>query len=128
MCNKIAVYGTLRYGAASNGLMKGAKRIGLDRIPARLYTLGWYPGIKMDATASTVVDVYEIPNDDEFLREIDRYEGFTKGAPEQSLFARKKTLLTESNDEVYIYEYCYDVHKDNEITSGDWFDVYDKGA
>lgn len=126
MCNKIAVYGTLRYGAASNGFMEGAKHVGTDKIPARLYHLGWYPGVKIDPKAKTVVDVYEIPEGEEFLRRIDRYEGYAPGAPDQSLFRRVKVLLEDRNEEVYAYEYCYDVHSDNEIQTGDWFDVYEE--
>lgn len=125
MCNKVAVYGTLRYGAAANGFMKGARYIGKDKIPARLYNLGWYPGIKIDPEQATVVDVYEFDGDgQDFLPTIDRYEGFVPSQPRESLFRRVKTLLNDRNDEVFVYEYCFDVHEDTQIKSGDWFDVY----
>ena len=128
MCNKIAVYGTLRYGGPANGFLEGAKYLGKDTIPAYLYHLGWYPGIKLvdDPTksdAATVVDVYELPKGEivDYLKTMDRYEGYSPGHPEESLFARKKILLNSNNEEVFVYEYCYDVNDADLIDDGDWF-------
>lgn len=128
MCNKIAVYGTLRYGGPANGYMDGAKFLGTDSIPAKLFGVGWFPGIKLDPEASTVVDVYEVPKENtaKFLERIDAYEGYRKGRPDESLFNRITVLTNKSNDEVMVYEYNMAVDPDTEIQNGDWFKKDDK--
>ena len=130
MCNKIAVYGTLRYGAPANHYLEGAKYLGKDSIKATLYNLGWYPGIKLaedpeKTDVYTVVDVYEMPKNDmvNYLRRMDRYEGYVPEQPAESLFKRKKVMLNENNEEVFVYEYCFDVNNDDIIEDGDWFSV-----
>ena len=128
MCNKVAVYGTLRRGGPANGYLRGAKFLYQDTIPAKLYALGWFPGIKFNIGPedfATVVDVYEIPNDAEFLLDVDRYEGYNRDCPEESLFTRKKVLLDNNNEEVMVYEYCHDVNESLRIESGDWIKYHD---
>lgn len=127
MCNKIAVYGTLRYGGPANRLMLGAKRIGRDRIKGKLYRVGWFPGVKLtpnDEDLEVIVDVYELPEKEpnKFLEQIDLYEGFRDGRPEESLFVREKVLLKNMNEEVFVYVYKEDVSPEDLIANGDWLD------
>lgn len=124
---KIAVYGTLRYGARANHLLRGCRRIGLDKIEGMLYNLGEFPGVDLliedhDTPPLVVVDVYEIPEEiaQEVLQRIDRYEGYIPSDPAQSLYVRRKTQTTGGH-EVWVYEYKWPVHPDLCMDSGDWF-------
>lgn len=129
---KIAVYGTLRYGAPANHLLRGCKRIGIDKIEGTLYNLGAFPGVKLAkkdhdvpppgvGTGFVVVDVYELPekSSQEVVQRIDRYEGYIPSSPDQSLYTRRKTQ-TVGGHEVLAYEYKWPCHPDLCIPSGDW--------
>ena len=122
--NVVAVYGTLRYGASANGLMKGCKYLGKDKVSGRLFNLGSYPGLLMSdnpSDAKVIVDLYEIP-DNVVLTSLDRYEGYYKDDPAHSLYLRKQTV-TESGQQVQIYEYNSSrVPSNSLIETGDWFD------
>lgn len=119
----ISVYGTLRRGGPANGMMRGAKYIGKDTIPADLYKLGWFPGVKLNDNGKTIVDVYELPekNVEAFLAPIDEYEGYHRGAPEQSLFDRQTALLQGRNEETMVYVYKAPLNESLRVKSGDWF-------
>lgn len=127
----LAVYGSLRRGCPANGYLKGCEYVGQDAVSARLYKLGWYPGVKLIETGgnhNTVVDVYKLPSEkqrrEEIVAAIDMYEGFVPNDPSQSLFERKTvTLLNDPEKETFIYEYCFDVREDTLIEDGDWINA-----
>lgn len=124
----VAVYGTLRYGAAANGLMKGCKYLGKDKVSGRLYSLGAYPGLlppigEESPEQEVSVDVYAVP-DENVLTSLDRYEGYYKDDPDHSLYNREKTVTLEGGMEVEVYIYNSDrVKEHSRIKTGDWFDA-----
>lgn len=126
MPNVIAVYGSLRQGGPANNYMRGCKWLGEDRIKARLYNVSWYPGIKIGKSyseATTVVDLYELPEDAEkraeLLAQLDRYEGYKEGGS-NNLFVRKEIESLDLSRECYVYEYNHDVDAATLIPDGDW--------
>lgn len=124
MCNHIAVYGSLRVGQPANHLMQGCDFVTDDEIKGTLYNLGPYPGVRLGTKdqIDIKVDVYELPADErEVMARLDRYEGYDKQSPEQSLFVRKKTL-TKENEEVWVYEFNSEPEYGVEIKNGDWVD------
>lgn len=116
----VAVYGTLRKGQGANGYFKDrAKYLGKSRISAKLYRLGWYPGIKLGGERrfisegpTVVVDLYEI-EDERLPAMLDGYEGYP------SLYGRD-VVEDENGKEVWVYEYNGSVQEDRLISSGDW--------
>jgi gamma-glutamylcyclotransferase (GGCT)/AIG2-like uncharacterized protein YtfP len=124
----LAVYGSLRRGQRANNMMDtpALTFVGEGFISAKLYALGWYPGIALsnDPDAITKVDVYEVL-DENGLNHLHRYEGYVKDHPEQSLFIlRNNVPLLDDDKEVMCYEYNFG--KSNErpdhliVKHGDW--------
>lgn len=125
----LAVYGSLRRGQRAERMMNvpALSYVGTDRIPAKLYALGWYPGIELttDPDYTTVVDVYEVL-DENGLQHLHNYEGYSKDDPEGSLFIlRTNVPLLDSNKEAMCYEYNFgrrnNARPDNLLVKhGDW--------
>ncbi|HEV2134966.1 MAG TPA: gamma-glutamylcyclotransferase family protein [Terracidiphilus sp.] len=87
-------YGTLQPGRAPAEIAPAAARLrqaGAGWIRARLYDFGRYPGAILDEDESAEIEgvVFELPDDADFLRQLDVYEEFSPGAPEDSLFVRE---------------------------------------
>lgn len=112
--HKVFVYGTLRTGSKET-----------YKVPGRLYSLGWFPGIKLtqdgDETSKVVCELREV--DDETLQEFDDYEGYYKDNPEGSLYIRQK-ITSEEGVEAWIYVYNRPdfLEPADLIPSGDWSD------
>lgn len=75
-----------------------------------LFDFGEYPGVVLDDTSATQVSgtISRLPEDPNFLNELDRYEGFTPSSPGASLFVRKRHPVVLSDGSVldcWIYEY-----------------------
>lgn len=113
------VYGTLRRGESA-GLEKNMNMtfIGSDRINGKMFSLGWYPGIKTETqsfnTDEPVVigDVFQIRSEN-VVHHLDAYEGYP------DLYNRIETE-TEEGRTVWVYTYNHDVEKKPLIESGDW--------
>ena len=120
----LAVYGTLRRGGPANGLLRGGKWLGLDRVPGILYDVGPFPALRPNKKGyesnTVLVDVYEV--DEGILPAIDKYEGHYPEALGQSLFVRREVLTKEGTLPVTVYEYRFDPVACI-VESGDWFDV-----
>lgn len=125
----IAVYGSLRQGMQAAAMMEreGLMFVGNGTIQAKLYDLGWYPGIQLstDPTAITQVDVYEVAHEDE-LNHLHRYEGYEPKNPERSLFIlRREVPLLNDDRKVMCYEYNFgNAHNEAPnrpvVEDGDW--------
>ncbi len=123
----LAVYGTLRRGGPANGLLRGSKWLGMDRIPGCLFAVGTFPGARFNAehvSHGIVVDLYQLPEgkEDDYFERIDRYEGFYPEQPDQCLFLRKEVTTVEGQMPVIAYEYRFTPVAPL-ILSGDWFDA-----
>jgi gamma-glutamylcyclotransferase (GGCT)/AIG2-like uncharacterized protein YtfP len=95
MTRYLFAYGTLLPDAAPAGIAKAIgrmRRLGAARVPGSLYDLGGYPGAKLDPKAKTKIRgvVFELPDDPEFLRQLDRYEEYDPRDPSGSLFTRER--------------------------------------
>ena len=101
----IYTYGTLRPG-------KGV----IVHVPARLYTLGMFPGLKFNEVAddSSLVVCEPVVIPDENLSRVDAFEGYNEQDKERSLYIRRPYL------DGFIYEFNLEVFSKDFIPSGDW--------
>jgi gamma-glutamylcyclotransferase (GGCT)/AIG2-like uncharacterized protein YtfP len=126
----IAVYGTLRRGERANGMLDGASYLGERNVNGLMYRNngGWFPFL-VDAPewmsfADVIVDVYT-GVDDEQLRRMDQYEGYSENDTRLSLFVREETKTVDGLS-VLVYKYNPEKFKGYEcedyslIASGDW--------
>lgn len=115
----VFVYGTLRQGGvrAMPGIFPAAKFIGEGNVSGRLYDLGAYPSLLLDASDSSVVgEVYEI--DDETLYELDDIEA-------SSDYRRGRVEVALDNHRMTSWIYVPDPRLCSSralITSGDWIE------
>lgn len=107
---KLFAYGTLKPGHAPAEVARAVDSLtvlGQGFVHGRLLNFGEYPGVLLDGKQSRVPGtVLRVPND-EVLRQLDAYEEFDRNHPKQSLFIRKKTLVTMDDGgemECWIYE------------------------
>lgn len=121
----IFVYGTLRVGESVDlSQNPGVDYVGPDRINARLFDVGWFPGVSavnywIDGAspenpdgACVRGDVFKILNDDVCIG-LDHYEGYP------SLYDRCQ-VETEAGVTAWVYTYNGPFTGLEEITSGDW--------
>ena len=123
----IAVYGTLRRGeraALDKGFYSyGVDFIGADRISAKMYHLGSFPGVKsvtdFDETLPTVVvEVFRI-RDASIIAILDAYESYNSEQPTQGLYNRCQ-VETERGRTAWVYTFNGMVIEDQRIDGGDW--------
>jgi gamma-glutamylcyclotransferase (GGCT)/AIG2-like uncharacterized protein YtfP len=95
---RLFVYGTLRKGFPSHGLLQRlhARFLGAGHVHGRLYDLGEYPGAVKSAGNTDRVhgEVYLVPRPDAVFRVLDRFEGYDPAKPEFTEFERKQTVVT----------------------------------
>lgn len=123
----IAVYGSLRRGMQAESKMSRLKFLGQGYMDASLYALGWYPGVKLGTGHRTVVDIFELPKDEQLRRaiiwDLDGYEGYSPTQPQNSLFVRKVVNVwdrTGTDIPCFVYEYNYPVNRAPLVENGDW--------
>jgi len=113
MATKLFAYGTLKRAHAPKEIAHAVNRfrlIGRGRVRGQIYDLGEYPAAILANTGKTGTiegEVFEVP-DAETLRALDAYEEFDSKRPAQSLFVRKRKLITLDNGkkvECWVYEY-----------------------
>lgn len=106
-------YGTLRPGRAPAEMAPAVARlqlVGTGWIQARLYDFGRFPGAILDADERARIEgmVFELPDDADFLRQLDEYEEFAPGAPEKSLFVRElHPIRLDSGGTLMCWIYLY---------------------
>jgi gamma-glutamylcyclotransferase (GGCT)/AIG2-like uncharacterized protein YtfP len=106
-------YGTLLPGRTPNEIAAAVEKlrpVGDGFVRAVLYDLGDYPGAVLDPSSQQIVagTVFQLPEDEDVLRQLDEYEGFNPDAPGKSLFIRARcpvTLASGSTLECWIYVY-----------------------
>jgi gamma-glutamylcyclotransferase (GGCT)/AIG2-like uncharacterized protein YtfP len=121
-------YGTLQEGrapAAVKQLIEKLKPLGTGYIQGRLYDLGDYPGAKPSKSPHRTITgtVFELPDDPAVLRDLDKYEEYSKGRPSESLFVRKKLPAKLSNGQrltCWTYFYNGKVNESLRIANGDY--------
>lgn len=106
-------YGTLRLGHAPYEIAAAVDKLrpaGEGFVHGLLYDLGDYPGAVLDTSCTEKVygALSELPQDEEFLRHLDEYEGFDPNASDTSLFIRilhPVMLSTGGTLQCWIYLY-----------------------
>jgi gamma-glutamylcyclotransferase (GGCT)/AIG2-like uncharacterized protein YtfP len=93
MSKYLFTYGTLQPGMAPREIAPVVERlrmVGEGSARGTLYDLGAYPGVVLDALSEHRVygTVFELPEDDSVLRQLDTYEDYHPGSLESSLFVR----------------------------------------
>jgi len=114
--NHIAVYGTLRRDLGKKGnyhLLDGEKStrfIGHGKIKGVMLNFGAYPGLLPETAHTTIVEIHEVleGRQEELFARLDRYEGYRKDHPDNSLFMRDKvTLIAPKDFPVWVYYYNF---------------------
>jgi gamma-glutamylcyclotransferase (GGCT)/AIG2-like uncharacterized protein YtfP len=121
MSNLLFAYGTLLPGRAPGEIAEAVERLRpLEQgfVRGTLYDLGEYPGAILDSASERTIagTVLQLPEDADVLRQLDNYEGFDPGAPEESLFLRVLHGVTVASGRtlpcwVYVYNRTPEPHR-----------------
>jgi gamma-glutamylcyclotransferase (GGCT)/AIG2-like uncharacterized protein YtfP len=114
MSDRLFVYGTLhpdRAPAEIADVVGSLRPLGEGTIKARRFDLGQYPGIVTDDKDRTKIlgHVFALPeNKDQALAELDQYEEYDPKDKVNSLFRRKRMMVTLADGKrgacwVYVY-------------------------
>lgn len=103
----VLVYGTLRTGKHPT-----------VEVEAKMYDLGWYPGITLGGDEKIVCERITGVDDDK-LAQFDRYEGYREDDLASSLYIRRRL---DNGDFIYEYNCEIDEKRHKHIESGDWFE------
>lgn len=106
---KAIVYGTLRPGEPERVI----------RVKAKMFDLGWFPGIRLGGNEEIIGEVIEV-TDDSMLASLDRYEGYCEEDPQASLYIRRQVVI--DGQAYWIYEYNDEPDESRLIESGNWLD------
>lgn len=119
---RIFVYGTLRVGASNHFRMGRAHLLGPAMMKGKLYKIGWYPGLVLQAGVGEVVgEVYGVSPS--LMGELDEFEGFRGTDQDEFVRVRAHALVTGKEMELWVYEYRGSVEERCLIESGDWLEV-----
>ena len=114
----VAVYGSLRSGMGNHQyyLSDSEYKGKFTTEPEyTLYSLQWYPGLKLNGNTSVVMEVYEV--DEKTLTNLNRLEGYYPG--EKSTFYDRIEINTPWG-KAFTYIYVNELSKDSIVESGDW--------
>lgn len=111
----VFVYGTLRVGqGAYRGykLDTGTDHIGTFDHPGTIFSLGGFPGVRLNGDGRFVGDLLRLHRPEAQLAALDQYEG------EGSLYHRR--VIYVGPDKVPAYAYEYNGPSRTPIDGGDW--------
>jgi gamma-glutamylcyclotransferase (GGCT)/AIG2-like uncharacterized protein YtfP len=126
---RVFVYGTLRkdaLGSVTSPLARGWTFEGYGTIPAELYDFGAYPGAvpSRDPAARVRGEVHRLPDTDETLVLLDRYEGCGPEDPRPHEFERAPVAVTLEDGRTtraWVYWYRREP-KGRRLPSGDYLE------
>jgi len=112
MPDLLFIYGTLHPDRAPDEIADAARAlrpIARGTIRGKLYDLGEFPGVVLDAATGEMIsgEVFAI-SDAETLARLDRYEDYRPRDPDNSLFLRVQTTVTldaGSIESCWVYVY-----------------------
>ena len=122
------VYGSLRSGfhhPAYQYISDYFTLVGDGKTKGELYDMGEYPAALPTTKEKFIIgELYKIKNEDEFgwaIGQLDDYEGVVVEDGEKPLYKRSKTniLISDHEQEAWIYWYNNDIHDLPVIESGD---------
>jgi gamma-glutamylcyclotransferase (GGCT)/AIG2-like uncharacterized protein YtfP len=99
MSDYLFTYGTLHPERAPEEIAASVAKlraVGEGFVHGVLYDLGDYPGAVLDPPSQQKIagTVFQLPEEEDVLRQLDQYEGFNPDAPDKSLFLRKRCTVT----------------------------------
>jgi len=137
MSDYLFTYGTLHPGHAPEEIAAAVRKlrpVGTGFLYGALYDLGDYPGAVLDAASKRKIagTVFQLPKDEDVLRQLDEYEGFDPDSPAQSLFLRTHCSVTlDSGNSLPCWIYVYNRAPETArvLASGDYqINLRDVGA
>lgn len=107
---RLFVYGTLRRGFSSHGLLRRlrARFLGTGHIRGKLYELGEYPGAVESSGGGNRIcgEVYLLPHAARAFKALDNFEEFDPANPGFALFVRKEaTVVLAGGGEIRAWVY-----------------------
>jgi gamma-glutamylcyclotransferase (GGCT)/AIG2-like uncharacterized protein YtfP len=122
------IYGTLLPEYAPNEIADTVRRllyVGPASVQGRLYDLGEYPGVILDASSQTKISghLFMLPQDQSVLKTLDSYEGFKPEDLNKSLFVRRWATVNLDDGRAiqsWIYVYNQDPGAAPLVSSGDY--------
>jgi gamma-glutamylcyclotransferase (GGCT)/AIG2-like uncharacterized protein YtfP len=128
MSDYLFAYGTLQPGLAPSKITRVAAKlrpVGEGFVRGALYDLGGYPGAVADPAAKGKITgtVMELPEGEDLLAQLDKYEGFDPQAPETSEYIRERQaveLKSGATVECWFYRYNRKPRDADQVESGAW--------
>jgi gamma-glutamylcyclotransferase (GGCT)/AIG2-like uncharacterized protein YtfP len=128
MSDYLFAYGTLQPGLAPSKIARVAAKlrpVGEGFVRGALYDLGGYPGAVADPAAKGKIagTVMELPDGEDVLAQLDRYEGFDPQAPGTSEYIRERQVVelkTGGTVECWFYRYNRKPQDEDKVESGVW--------
>jgi gamma-glutamylcyclotransferase (GGCT)/AIG2-like uncharacterized protein YtfP len=125
---RLFLYGTLLPELARPALAAHVARLtplGPATVRGRLYDLGPYPGLILDAIPAGPVagELFALPADPAVLRALDEYEGYDPTGPAACLFRRvecEATVPGGGTVPCWVYVYAGDVSRAEPVAGGDY--------
>ncbi|MFP5204592.1 MAG: gamma-glutamylcyclotransferase [Acidobacteriota bacterium] len=130
MIRHLFAYGTLQDGHTPEEMSSAVARmkpVGRGCVQGVLYDFGDFPGAVLEVTSNERIagTIFELPDDAEFLRELDVYEEFYPEAEESSQFLRKVCNVEMQSGEIvacWIYVYNRETAGTRLVARGFWPD------
>jgi gamma-glutamylcyclotransferase (GGCT)/AIG2-like uncharacterized protein YtfP len=128
MADHLFAYGTLQPGRAPTKIARVAAKLrpaGEGFVRGVLYDLGGYPGAVADPAAKGKIagTVMELPDGEDVLAQLDRYEGFDPQVPATSEYIRERQVVelkTGGTVECWFYRYNLKPRDSDRVESGVW--------
>jgi gamma-glutamylcyclotransferase (GGCT)/AIG2-like uncharacterized protein YtfP len=128
MSDYLFAYGTLQPGFAPTKIARVASNlrpVGEGFLRGVLYDLGGYPGAVADpnATGRIIGTVMELPQDEDVLARLDKYEGFNPQSPDTSEYIRERQVVelkTGDTVECWFYRYNRKPREADLVEGGTW--------
>jgi len=128
MSKYLFAYGTLQPGFAPTKIARVAAKlwpVGEGFVPGVLYDLCGYPGAVADPAAKGKIagTVMELPEDEDVLARLDRYEGFDSQTPATSEYIRERQVVelkAGGTVQCWFYRYNRKPKDADQVASGAW--------
>lgn len=128
MSDYLFAYGTLQPGLAPTKIARVAVKlrpVGEGFVRGLLYDLGGYPGAVADPNANgrIIGTVMELPDGEDVLVRLDKYEGFNPQSPTTSEYIRERQvaeLKSGRTVECWFYRYNRKPREADLVEGGTW--------
>lgn len=120
MAHKVLVYGTLKKGRGNHWRLEKSNLLGLTSIKGKMYSLGAFPGVRLDEEGTVQCEAYEV--DDYTLGLLDSLEGYDPTRVDNDFYTREKVEfdLDGGTHEGFIYQIARLYGDEPVVESGVW--------